>query len=90
MKNNKTLLPYLFYHTPPPFVNPQSSVSALHIKPFQNFLKIERVIAPPARLGSVGSGVYPASPLFAYILPLQKRPYKKQALYTSIQAYKNT
>ena len=86
MKNNKTLLPPLYYHTPPQLSSPIFRLLAT--------LKIISKISEnwggnlptgSARLGRAGG--YLAKPLFIYILQLQKRPYKKQALYTSIQAY---
>ena len=88
----KTTKHYCHHYTTTPHHNCQalSSVCPLPLKPFQKFLKIEGVICPLARLVSVGLGVSLAKPLFIYIPQLQKRPYKKHTLYTSIQAYKNT
>lgn len=58
MKNNKTLLPQLYYHTIPQLSSFNFTTrSALPIKPFQNFLKIRGVITPLARLSEIGKGV---------------------------------
>ena len=85
MKNNKTLLPPLYYHTPPQLSTPIFRLLAT--------LKIISKISEnwggnlptgSARLGRAGG--YLAKPLFIYISQLQKWPYKKQQQKASTKA----
>ena len=56
-QQNIAAIPILYYHTPLLLSSLNfTSRSALPIKPFHFSLKIGRVICPPARLVSVGSG----------------------------------
>ena len=89
MKNNKTLLPPLYYHTPPQLSSPIFRLLAtLKIISKTSENCGGNLPTGSARLDRAGG--YLAKPLFIYILPLQNRPYTKHTLYTSIQQYKNT
>ena len=85
MKNNKTLLPPLYYHTPPQLSTPIFRLLAT----LKTISKISEncggnLPTGSARLGRAGGHL--AKPLFIYILQLQKRPYKKQQQKASTKA----
>ena len=89
MKNNKTLLPPLYYHTPPQL----SSLIFRLLATLKIISKISENCGGNLPTGSSRpgrAGGYQEKPLFIYILPLQNRPYTKHALYTSTQEHKNT